>query len=188
MKGPVISIPFTNVNVGSEDIKSSDKGTSAEGTFASYHPCPKEVLQRFIKHGSWGGGTPTMTVCPTKLFWKSPEVQGSCFHLPLCFQGIKSTSTVAAGRTPSLPSLDEVYRHGERVWWADKGWRGLCSAPGFPWEYSRYEVQTNFPQKLHRHGTVWKVELFGFGEDWSFGKRWFSFETLFYPFVNRLMF
>lgn len=44
MKDTVIFIPVTYVDMGTEDIKSSDTGTSAEGTFASYHPCLSKVL------------------------------------------------------------------------------------------------------------------------------------------------
>lgn len=186
MKGPVIFVPFTNVNVGSEDIKSSDKGTWAEGTFASYHPCPKEVLQRFIKPWKRRGWDSHCDSTSLKTILE--KTTGS--RLSLSFTPIKRTWAVAAGRTPSLPSLGETYGGGKRAWWADKGWSLLHSR--LPLRifkvWGNPMVQTNFPHKFHPHGTVWKVKLFGFGEDCLFGKRWFSFETLFYPFINRLVF
>lgn len=106
MKGPVIFIPFTNVNMGSEDIKSSNKGTSAEGTFASYHPGPKEVLQRFIK--------------PWKL---------SALGLPLRQYVPQNYS----GKVHRFKALAFIYPHASRVLKALQQQQLVDPQPAFSW-------------------------------------------------------
>lgn len=179
MKGTVILSPFSNTDVGSEDIESSDKGTSAEGTFTSYHPCPKEVLQRCVK--PWklrGWGSHRDSTSLTMILDKSIG-SGSRFHFSVS-SVIKSSSTPASRLISSLPSLGEAYRDGQRPW---VGWRGLelsllpsCLPLGTLFKlWGNPVVQKTLPEKRRQHGAVWNVELFGFGEDWLFGKKGFSF-------------
>lgn len=192
MKGPVIFIPFTNVNMGSEDIKSSNKGTSAEGTFASYHPGPKEVLQRFIKPWKLSAlGLPLRQYVPQNYSGKVHRFKALAFIYPHASRVLKAL------QQQQLVDPQPAFSWWglQRPWESLGGWQGLewsSLSSRLPLRIFKLQgnpvVQTNFPQKLHRRGTVWKVELFGFGEDCLFGKRWFSFETLFYPFVNRLAF
>lgn len=134
-------------------MKSSDTGPSSEGTFAPYHPCPKELLagdceipkskalQRFANY--WCSGvaakrwdSPTVTPSLFKLILEK-SIGSRLFLLRLCASvDIKSTSAQAAGLTPSLPSPGEECRPGESAW---VGWRGygcLHDPAICPLEYS----------------------------------------------------
>lgn len=125
MQGIVIFIPFTNVVIGSEDIKSSHKGMLAEGTFASFHPCPKEVPQRICKtKEAEEVRLPPLQYIPQDYSGKVHRFKAVAFIFPCASTVLKALQQQQLDWLPACLLL----------WW-DRlvGWQGLgwSSLPSF---------------------------------------------------------
>lgn len=135
-------------------------------------PVPKRSLQRFKKpwkRRGWDSHRDSMSL--KTILEKST---GSRLSLPLT--PVKSTSTAAVEGLSAWLLLGRHREMARELGGLTRGGVVFNALQASPENIQAvrepsFVVQTNFPQKLHPHGTVWKMELFGCGEGCLFGKR-----------------
>lgn len=192
--------------MGTEDIKSSDTGTSAEGTFASYHPCLSKVLA--------GNLQASEVQCPRKRFVKPWKLREWCQKVDSHHDN-KSLKTILKKSTGSRLSLSFLYasviltalKHRQlgRACWGGKSSGELTGVKSclhcpliLPLEYSSSDEGTLWFKNISLKSSIsmgqfGRWNFLGFVRTICFARSYFFlfcfiFLLFFCPFVTILMF